>query len=362
MGIETAIIGSAILGGVASVAGANKQANAAKKATAAQTDASQKQLDLSKEIYYDQRGLQQPYYQAGLQGLYGSSGVMNLLGMGQPQAQPQPAGQSQLVNVGGGAMMQGGQGQPMVQAGGAMPGNAFAQYGSGTYGQAPISQAQTGPDWNAYLQSNPDVMQAWAQASKTPHLRNMGITTPQQWAEYHYNTAGKAEGRNMGAPQAQQPQTQAPQTQAPTTGTESPTGPTEGPMTQTLRQTPGYQFLQDEGKRQVENSFASRGKLLSGSAMTALQDRSMGVADQTYQQSVNNAFNLANIGMGAAAQIQGAGSNYGAMAGNAFANIGNAQAGGALGQANAWNAGAQGLYGAAQGGLGMYGGYKGWFQ
>ena len=124
-------------------------------------------------------------------------------------------------------------------------------------------------------------------------------------------------------------------------------------MTQSLRQTPGYQFMQDEGKRAVENSFASRGKLLSGSAMTALQDRSMGVADQSYQQSVNNNFNLANLGMGAAAQMQGAGQNYANGGSNALMNAGNAQA-------NAWNQGAQGVGNPLMGGAGMYAGYKGW--
>lgn len=366
MGIETAIIGSAVLGGAASIAGAKKQSKAASQAAQAQTDAANKQVALSKEIYYDQRGLQQPYYQAGLQGLYGPSGVMSLLGMNQPAAQqtaqPQPVGSSQLVNVGGGAYMQGGQMQPMVQAGAPAGQNAFAQYASGTYGQTPVAQPQSGPNWDAYLQANPDVMQAWAQVSNTPHLRNMGITTPQQWAQYHYNTHGKAEGRQVQPYQAQQPATPqpAPANPSPATPATGTPAATEGPMTQTLRQTPGYQFLQDENTRALENSFASRGKLLSGSAMKALQERSMGLADQTYQQSVNNAFNLSNIGMGAAAQIQGAGNNYGAMAGNAFANMGNAAANRAYGKADAWNAGAQGVYNSAMGGLGAWGSYKGW--
>lgn len=339
MGIETAIVGSAILGAGTSLLGANKASKAAKTAAQAQSDAAQKQVDLSREIYYDQRGLQQPYYQAGLQGMYGNAGLMNLLG------HTTPGGTS---------------GAPQTQTPAT---NVFA---SGTYGAGQVSQPQSGSNWDAYLQANPDVMQAWASASQTPHLKSMGITTPQQWAEYHYNTAGKAEGRELPQYQPQnvfaQGTGQQGTAQPANVTDQSQTTPTSdvGPMTETLRQTPGYQFLQDEATRSVENSFASRGKLMSGAAMTALQDRAMGLADNTYQQAVNNNFNLANLGMGSAAQMQSAGNVFAANAGNAYGNMGAATANGAINQANAWNAGAQGVVDSAMGGLGMYGSYKGW--
>ena len=333
MGIETAIIGSAILGAGASMAGASKASKAAQQATQAQTNAANQQLALQQQIYNDQRGLHAPYYAAGMQGLYGANGVMDLMGM----SVPQPANQNQ-------------------------PTNAFA---SGSYGMGPMGQAQSGPDWNAYLQANPDVAQAAAAALRTPHLRNQGITTPQQYAEYHYRTHGQAEGRQ--APQyPQQQQQQVPTPEAPTQmpGVESgtpgqPASPAVDPRTQSLRNTPGYQWMQDEARRGVENSFASRGKLLSGGALTALQDRSQGIADGTYQQTLNNAFQLSNLGMGSAAQIQGAGSQYAANAGNAYGAIGNAQANGAMNRAAAFNSGLQGVSNAFAGGLGMYGAYGG---
>lgn len=361
MGIETAIIGSALLGAGASVVGGSKAASAAKSATAAQSDAAQKQVDLSREIYYDQRGLQQPYYQAGLQGMYGNNGLMNLLGFTTPTGQTasvQPANQNQPVN-------------------------AFnpSQYASGSYGVGQIGEPQTGPNWQQYLQDNPDVAQWAITAARQPHFtkgagraadyNGDGTLSPEEMGRYHYQQYGQGEGRQVvdyqpqnafaaSTPaQATQSTGQVGTAQPVDTGT--PADPTEGPMTQTLRQTPGYQFMQDEAKRNLENSFASRGKLLSGSAMRALNAQSLGLADQTYQQALNNQFNIANLGMGAAAQMQGAGNAYAANAGNAFANMGNAAANGAYGQANAWNAGAQGVYGAAMGGLGMYGAYKnGW--
>lgn len=346
MGIETAIVGSAILGAGTSLLGANKASKAAKTAAQAQSDAAQKQVDLSREIYYDQKNLQSPYYQAGLQGMYGNAGLMNLLG------HTTPGGTS---------------GAPQTQTPAT---NVFA---SGTYGAGQVSQPQSGSNWDAYLQANPDVMQAWASASQTPHLKRMGITTPQQWAEYQYNTAGKAEGREL--PQYQPQNVFAQGTGQQGTGQQgtaqpanvtdqSQTTPTSdvGPMTETLRQTPGYQFLQDEATRSVENSFASRGKLMSGAAMTALQDRAMGLADNTYQSAVANNMNLANIGRGAATQIQSAGTNFGNAAGNAFYNQGQAAANRAYGQANAFNQGLQGVADSAMGGLGMYGAMRGWGQ
>jgi len=350
MGIETAIIGSAILGAGASAIGASKQAKAAKQGAAAQTDAANKQIALQKQIYEDQRGLQQPYYQAGLQGLYGQSGVMDLLGKG-----------------GGGQASQGNALAPANQ-----------NYASGNYGAAPMGPAapQSGPNYAGYVSGNQDLQAAFQ--SLTPEMQR-GISSlgydknrdgqidAGEYGAFQYAKYGQGEGRQL--PQYQPTgnalaqgtgQVGTAQQVDPNAGAATPTDPAEGPMTQSLRQTPGYMFLQDESKRQIENSFASRGKLLSGSAMNALNDRTLGIADQTYQQSVNNNFQLANLGMGAAAQIQGAGAQYGANAGNALANIGQAQANGAYGQANAWNAGAQGVGNAIAGGLGAYGAYKGW--
>jgi|TARA_R100000544_G_scaffold34719_3_gene21613 hypothetical protein len=332
MGIETAIIGSAILGAAGSAYGAKKSSDAAKTAAAAQTDAAEKQVDLSREIYYDQRGLQQPYYQAGLQGMYGDSGLMNLLGHTTPGGTTQaPANQ-----------------------------NVFA---SGSYGTGQISQPQSGPDWGAYLQANPDVAQYYQNNPKS--LQQFGGDINKA-AEYHYNTFGRSEGRELPQYETQnvfsQPQTQqAVETPQKTTVTDqSGTDSGLGSMTETLRQTPGYQFMQDEATKSLENSFASRGKLLSGAAMSALQDRSMGLADQTYQQSVNNNFNLANIGMGSAAQMQSAGNVFANSANTAYGNMGTAAANSAYGQASAWNSGMQGVYDSAMGGLGAYGSYKGW--
>lgn len=382
MPAAAAITGSAILGAGVSMAGASKQSKAAKQAAQAQTQAAQQQQNLSREIYYDQRGLFQPYYQAGLQGLYGQGGVMDLMGMGpygrqvQPSAPNVQTGQQTipgLANIGiGGA-----------QAGMA-GGNAFLPYSPG----GAVTQ-QPQPDWGAYLAANPDVA-AYYRANPRALAQFGGDMN--RAAAAHYQLHGQREGRQLPMTQLAQPaqtggvpgmvsvgggaympggQTQPMVEAGPATdvrdlsvsqpGTEA--GPVEeqvDPRTANLRATPGYQFLQDESRRALENSFAARGKLLSGSAMKALQERGMGLADQTYQQALQNAFNLTNIGTGAGAQISGAAGQYGQQMGNAFGQIGQAQANRAYNQADAWNAGAQGVAGAISGGLGMYGGYSGW--
>jgi hypothetical protein len=359
MGVATAIIGSAIIGAGASAIGASKQAKAAKTAAAAQTDASNQQIALQKEIYQDQRGLQQPYYQAGLQGLYGQSGIMDLLGKG-----------------GGG---QATQGNALAVA---QPANQ--NYASGNYGVSPIGAAAptSGPNYAGYVAGNQDLQAAFQ--GLTPEMQR-GITSlgydknrdgridAGEYGAFHYARYGQGEGRQVPQYQpAAQPTgnalaqstgqvgTATPVASPGATTTATPAAPTEGPMTQSLRQTPGYMFLQDEAKRQIEDSFASRGELLSGSAMNALNDRTLGIADQTYGAAVDRNFQLANLGMGAAAQITNSGNNYAMGAGNALGNIGQAQANKAIGQANAWNAGAQGVGNALMSGVGMWGSINGW--
>lgn len=141
--LPAAIIGSSILGAGASISAGNKAAKATQQATDAATAEQRRQFDLARQD-------QMPWLQAG-------RGALDM--------------RSRLLGLGG------------ASGGG---GNAFAQ---------PADQ------WNQYLQANPDVMQAATAALRTPHMRNMGITTPQQYAEYHYNTHGAAEGRQLGGAQ-----------------------------------------------------------------------------------------------------------------------------------------------------------------
>lgn len=61
------------------------------------------------------------------------------------------------------------------------------------------------------------------------------------------------------------------------------------PTADEARQTPGYQFAQDQGQKAIQNSAAARGGLLSGNTATDLAKYSQGLADSNYQQVYNNA-------------------------------------------------------------------------
>lgn len=69
MGIETAIIGSALIGGASSIMGANAQADAASSAAAAQVQANRENIDFQKWLYQDQKNMSKPWYQAGADAL-----------------------------------------------------------------------------------------------------------------------------------------------------------------------------------------------------------------------------------------------------------------------------------------------------
>lgn len=99
-------------------------------------------------------------------------------------------------------------------------------------------------------------------------------------------------------------------------------------MQNALRQTPGYQFAQQQGNAQTNAQAAAMGLGLSGNTLQALSKFNQGLADQTYQQQLGNYSNafqnmlgnsLAPINIGQAAAANQA-SNVGQVGTN-MANI-----------------------------------------
>jgi len=109
----------------------------------------------------------------------------------------------------------------------------------------------------------------------------------------------------------------------------------EAPDFDAFRNTPGYQFAVDEGQRAIQGSAAASGNDMSGTTMKALQDRRMGVADQSYGNYMNRLFQGANMGQAAAGGMAANGANSTANQMNAIGSIGNAQSAGIIGQNNA---------------------------
>jgi len=119
---------------------------------------------------------------------------------------------------------------------------------------------------------------------------------------------------------------------------------------------PSYQFRQQEAINALDRSAASRGRLQSGAQDRAITRYASDLASQEYQNAYGRSFaeyqtgqnellNLANIGRGAAGQIQSAGAQLGSSVGNAYTQGGIAQAGYAQ---SAGNAIAQGQLAAGQ--------------
>jgi hypothetical protein len=142
------------------------------------------------------------------------------------------------------------------------------------------------------------------------------------------------------------------------------------------QQSPGYQFMMDEGLRGVERGAAARGDLQSGGTDVDMMRYAQGFAAQDYGNQYNRAYGefsddynrqltrqgnrynrragMAGVGQTAAGNVSGMQMQQGQNLSSGYMNIGNAQANRAMGMQNTMNPlinlGAQGL-GAYLGGL-----------
>jgi hypothetical protein len=116
----------------------------------------------------------------------------------------------------------------------------------------------------------------------------------------------------------------------------------------------GYQASPDnlfrirEGIAGVDASAASRGSLYSGATIQAASDRATDIASLGRDNYLNRLSGLVSTGQASAGQSAAAGQNYATGTSNALANIGNAQAAGAIGQGNAINGAINNLTGLFQ--------------
>jgi hypothetical protein len=132
---------------------------------------------------------------------------------------------------------------------------------------------------------------------------------------------------------------------------------TPGPsQTNTLSQTPGFQFQSQYGTLAATNALAARGQGASaGPLATAISQFNNGLAGTTWQNTVNALQSYGNMGASAAGTFGTAALGGAINAGNAQAgtigNIGNAQAAGTLGSANALSTGINGVTSSASNAL-----------
>ena len=102
-----------------------------------------------------------------------------------------------------------------------------------------------------------------------------------------------------------------------------------------MQASPAYQFMLNQGLEDVQSSAAMRGKLGSGSTMEAMERYRMGLASQESTNWLNRLQGMTNMGQASAGMQSAAGQNYATGGGTALANIGSAQAAGAIGVGNA---------------------------
>lgn len=112
--------------------------------------------------------------------------------------------------------------------------------------------------------------------------------------------------------------------------------------------TPGYDFRMQEGINALDTSAASRGSLFSGATQKALTRYGQDYATGEYNNYLNRLAGLTDSGMAAAGGQAAAATNTAAGVSNAYGNIGNAQAAGAIGVGNAFS-------NAINNGIGIYG-------
>jgi hypothetical protein len=105
---------------------------------------------------------------------------------------------------------------------------------------------------------------------------------------------------------------------------------------------PGYNFVRNEGQRNVEQSAAARGGAFSGNAMRALADYNQNIASKEYDNWYSRMANLAGFGPAATNTVTAAGVNAANSSGNYMNSTGMANASGIIGQSNAINNGING--------------------
>lgn len=95
---------------------------------------------------------------------------------------------------------------------------------------------------------------------------------------------------------------------------------------QALQATPGYQFARDQGEKGILNAASLQGGI-SGNTLASLDQFNTGLADETYQQQLDNLARAVGTGQSAAAgQAQNVGTSA-ANIGNALINQGQTNAG-----------------------------------
>lgn len=199
---------------------------------------------------------------------------------------------------------------PTIQQGDAA-GNLYSNFlGVATPGQG---------DYAAYAQANPDVVQEF----QNNVLPTGAFTNLNDYAKYHYENYGQAEGRAL-----------------PNSGGAG--GGSQAAL-DTFRGSTGYQDLLKTGLGSVNANAYASGMGDSGATLKALQDRGTNIANTSAQQWLGNLGNLMSAGGQARGLVAGIGTNTVNASNAATQNAANASSNATLASAGQTSQALQGL-------------------
>jgi len=114
---------------------------------------------------------------------------------------------------------------------------------------------------------------------------------------------------------------------------------------------PGFEFVRDEGLRDIENRFSASGGTLSGNALRRLTEFNSGLASQEFNNFVNRDLAIAGLGQTATNTGVQAGTQISGNISNALVQGGDARASGVSGVNDAIQGGIANLFTAQRAGL-----------
>jgi hypothetical protein len=110
-----------------------------------------------------------------------------------------------------------------------------------------------------------------------------------------------------------------------------------------MSQDPGYQFRLDQGNKAINAAASARGRAMGGATLKELGRYGQDYASNEYGNAYNRLAAQAGVGQTATSNLANLGQSYGQQYGQNQAAIGNANAAGQIGQANAWGGALQGI-------------------
>lgn len=119
----------------------------------------------------------------------------------------------------------------------------------------------------------------------------------------------------------------------------------EAAQVEAIRQGGQYQTMLAEGENALLQNASATGGLRGGNTQAALQEYAPQLLNQLIQQRYGNLVGLSSMGQNAAAMTGSAAQSAANQISQAYTQAGNAQAQGALGQAQAWQSGINSLSG-----------------